>query len=88
MYLHNKRVRRTCCEHGCDKPRFCYGRCTSHFANLDPKLYERLKAMTRAERQIEFEKATAQPEMPRWEYENPAGEAELAAHTAKLEAQQ
>jgi hypothetical protein len=45
---------------------------------MDPSLYQRLKGMTMAERKIEFEKITGQPEMPKWEFENPAGEAELA----------
>jgi hypothetical protein len=47
------------------------------FRKMDPTLFERLKSMTRAEREIEFEKATGVPERGKWEYENPAGEAEL-----------
>jgi hypothetical protein len=48
-------------------------------------LFERLKKMTRAERQIEFERATAQPERPQWQYENLQGEAELIEQAEKEE---
>jgi len=58
-----------CTEPGCDQPRFCYARCTAHFRQIDPALYERLKGMTRAERAAEFARLTAQPELPRWTYE-------------------
>ena len=68
MYGH-KRVPNRCCESGCDKPRYCYGRCTTHFAHLDPTLAASLKGMTRAERNVEFQRATMQPERPRWEFE-------------------
>jgi hypothetical protein len=77
LRYHKQGVQQVCCEQGCDQPRFCYGRCKNHFAHLDPTLYARLKGMTRAARQIEFERATSQPERPSWTYENPQGEAEL-----------
>ena len=82
---HSKRVAAECCEYGCEQPRFCYGRCTAHFARLDSKSYERLKRMTKAERQVEYQKATAQPARPRWEWLG--DENTLAEMTAKLDAQ-
>jgi hypothetical protein len=50
---------------------------------MDPKLYRQLKAMTRRERGLEFERITGQPATPKWEYENPVGEAELAKRAAQ-----
>jgi hypothetical protein len=37
-----------------------------------------LNNLTRAERKVEFQKEKTRPETPKWQYENPAGEAELA----------
>ena len=72
-----KHVAPVCCERGCENPRLNYGRCKKHLAALDSRERERLRRMTRAERQVEFQKA-AQPQSPRWEYENQKGEMELA----------
>ena len=62
-----KRAPRLCCI--CKKaPLFQYGRCTTCFRAMDPGLFARLKKLTRAERQIEFERITGQPEMPKWHW--------------------
>jgi hypothetical protein len=74
--MRNAHERKTCCV--CrEKTVFVYGRCPSCFKAIDPVLFDRLKRLTRAERRVEFERATSQPERPRRSYENPAGEAEL-----------
>jgi len=52
---------------------------------IDPSLYQRLKGMTRAERKVEFEKITGQPALPKWEFENLAGEKELIEMTERQE---
>jgi len=71
------RAVRLCCENGCQKPRWIYGRCSAHFRSLDPKLFKVLKNMSRAQRQVEFEKVSQVPECPKWEYTNDAGELAL-----------
>lgn len=65
---HWKTIAKECCEHGCNQPRYSYGRCFGHFRQMDPQLYARLRNMTRAARAKEFEEATAPPEKP-WEFE-------------------
>jgi len=64
---HWKKVAEECCEYGCERLRFCFGRCHAHFASLDSASYERLKKMSKAERRVEFQKKT-QPEKHRWEW--------------------
>ncbi len=77
-----KKATRLCCD--CKKaPLVQYGRCTACFRLMVPALYARLKKLTRAERQIEFENTTGQPEPHRWEYENPQGEQELVERYGK-----
>jgi hypothetical protein len=41
--------------------------------------------MSRAQRQAEFEKISQVPECPKWEYENPQGEAELIRRLKETE---
>lgn len=81
-----KRAPKHCCT--CKAaPVYLYGRCSHCFRAMDKSLYQKLKGMTRAQRKVEFERATAHPETPRWQYENPQGEAELAEQAKTLEVQ-
>jgi hypothetical protein len=41
--------------------------------------------MSRAQRQVEFEKVSQVPECPKWEYENPQGEQELIRRLKETE---
>lgn len=81
--LRKKREPRLCCEPNCGRVYFCFGRCKTCFREMDSYLYARLKSMSRAERQAEFQKATSQPERPRWTYEG--DEAALIAENQKGE---
>jgi hypothetical protein len=74
-----KRAARMCCV--CKKaPIFQYGRCPSCFRAMDPAVFARLKKLSRADRNTEFEKLAGASEMPPWEYEpTPAQVAELIA---------
>lgn len=73
-----------CCEAGCDKPRFCYGRCTFHFRLLDATERKRLKKLPRAVRQLEFQIAKTKP-LLKWEFEpTPQQVAELIARYGGL----
>jgi hypothetical protein len=79
-----KKAPNLCCV--CKKaPVYVYGRCAPCFRTIDPRLFRRLKAMTRAERIAEFAKTTGQVEPPKWEFENPDGEAELAERVQQQE---
>lgn len=69
----------------CTKALWIYGRCFNHFKKLDPRLFARLKSMTRKQRAEEFEKVAGVPAFPRWMFENPQGEAQLAAECERLE---
>ena len=77
-----KKAPRLCCV--CKTaPLYVDGRCAPCFRAMDKKLYQRLKGMTRAQRKVEFERATAQPEMPKWMWEG--DESVLAAMTEAQE---
>jgi hypothetical protein len=76
------RPSKRCCVYECEQPIWQYGRCKLHFASLDPQMFEKLKGMNRAQRQVEFIKLS-QPDRPKWTYENPEGEAELAEKYGK-----
>ncbi len=67
-----------CCEAGCEEKRFCLGRCARCFRMMDPEVAARLRSLPRAEREAEFEEQRVHPPLPKWTYENPEGEAELA----------
>jgi len=81
---HRRTTTDTCidCE---SRPVLCYGRCGACFKRFQrekPKLFRALRKMGAAQRKIEIEKMRAEKRAqrtPAWEYENPAGEAELAA---------
>jgi len=62
-----KNATKLCCD--CKKaPLVQYGRCTACFRAMDPALFAHLKKLTRAERQIEFEKIARQPALRKWEW--------------------
>jgi hypothetical protein len=52
---------------------------------MDPAQAARLKSMTRAERNAEFDQMRIHPPASKWEFENAAGEAELAAIVEELD---
>ena len=58
-----------CCEPGCSGERYCLGRCNAHFRKIDPVEAARLRNLTRAEREAEFDSMRVHPPMPKWEYE-------------------
>jgi len=81
--LQTKKASKLCCEPGCTNSLVVYGRCTKHFRALDPDLAARLRQMSRAERNMEIEKAARQSKFPKWEFRNDEGEAELAEKAAQ-----
>jgi hypothetical protein len=80
-----KRTGKRCCEPNCLVERYSLGRCLAHFRTMDPAEATRLRNLTRAEREAEFDSMRIHPPTPKWEYENPAGEAELTAMFDKQE---
>jgi hypothetical protein len=81
---HKVQEQRMCIIYGCQEKMWLYGRCKPHFRGLDPQLYEKLKSMTRAERQIEFEKTISEPPFREpWTFEG--DEEKLAEMTEKQE---
>jgi hypothetical protein len=84
MYSHKPRpVPPQCCVLvdgiRCTKPMWSAGRCGKHSRELratDPAEFERISHLTRDERERLFY-ATANPTLPKWEYENLDGEAWL-----------
>lgn len=64
-------VHRVCSIEGCDRPWYCRAHCRLH--------YNRWRLMSTEERDVELAKLKSKPVFPKWEYENAAGEAELAA---------
>jgi hypothetical protein len=64
---------KVCSTDGCEKPSYCRALCMTH--------YSIFSKMTREEREAELLKP--KPELPKWQYENPVGEAELAKRAAQ-----
>ena len=73
----------------CEELNFCYRRCQKHYEILkrDAKLFKRLRAASREERAVMLDALDlvqkVRPESS-WEYENPAGEAELIARGEEM----
>lgn len=74
-FLHSRHE--ICCVDACPNRIWLYGRCKRCFESLDPWMFQQLKDVPQAERQKTFERLSQPPERPKWEYENPEGEAEL-----------
>lgn len=78
--MHKYKPRRpqpVCCLPNCERPRWVVGRCGRHGAELPPEEVERLQALSRDEQEHEFYLVKHGLPLPKWEYENPQGEAEL-----------
>jgi len=54
---------------------------------MDPASVVRLKKMSRAARSEEFSRLIFNPNLPRWEFENPSGEEELASRALQDDCQ-
>jgi hypothetical protein len=81
--FHERKTIIRCCEPGCFGERHCYGRCIRHYRAMDPAEVARLKSMTRAEREAEFNQVRIHPPIPKFEYEG--DEAALAAMIERQE---
>jgi hypothetical protein len=75
----HKHTRATCCIPNCERRRWSVGRCGIHSRELkqnSPAEFERLQSLPSEEQESEFYR-TKYPLPPKWQYENPLGEAEL-----------
>jgi hypothetical protein len=83
--MHVKRAPKECCLPHCTVRVRAYGRCESHYLALThrPAEYVRLRAMTREEREVEFER-TKHPPIPHFEYQ---GDEESLARQYGIETQ-
>ena len=78
-----KQAPHICSELGCDKVRFCFGKCSLHFKALSSIERERLTHLCRSERNAEYQKSIIPPEKPRWEW--PGDEQALVEMTERQE---
>jgi hypothetical protein len=87
----SKRVPKPCMIPGCGHGAFVYGFCTDHFREFkrtQTELYKKLRRLAAPVRAIEIAKMRAEKAtLPKWEYTNDAGEAELAAIAERQEPQ-
>jgi hypothetical protein len=83
--MSRRRPKKTCVVCG-KQPRLTLGRCVQCLKVLQPDEMERLRRMTRGEREREFAgqaAVKATPAIPHFEYENPSGEEELMRRFAE-----
>jgi hypothetical protein len=65
-----------CCEPNCLAEQYSSGRCIAHYRAMDPALRARLRRMTKAERQAEFDQTRVHPIGPKWQFEPTAAQVE------------